>query len=140
MPWRRYCTFKSLGYSCSGSKHVKPEPKKKARRAVRRDLRPIAGLLDDVRAPQFCISVNLDTHYCDFQVAAIILHRGDSINSGHYVCIWKIGPTLLLLEDACTARACTPSDLLALDIDAHLIWYIRRQADEAADVPRSGVD
>ena len=78
------------------------ETRARARRTVRKDLRPIAGLLDDIQVPQFCNSVNLDTHYCDFQVAAIILHRGDSINSGHYVCIWKIGTTLLLLDDAFT--------------------------------------
>ena len=78
----------------------------KDRRSVRKDLRPIAGLLGDIQVPQFCNSVNLDTRTCEFQVAAIILHRGDNVSSGHYVCVWKIGQRLLLLDDACAARVC----------------------------------
>ena len=35
------------------------EVRAKAPRAIRKDLRPIAGLLDDIQVPQFCNSVNL---------------------------------------------------------------------------------
>ena len=53
--------------------------------------------------------------------------------SGHYVCIWKTGDSLLLLDDACTARACTASDMDQLSVDAYLLWYIRRQVTGVTD-------
>ena len=100
----------------------------KDRRAVRKDLRPITRLLDNIQVPQFCNSVNLDTHLCEFKVAALIFHRGATVSSGHYVCIWKTGSELSSLDDSCVARACTAQELSALDHEAYMIWYVR-QAD-----------
>ena len=99
-------------------------------RSIRKDLRPISGILDDISVPQFCNSHNLDVQHLVYQVAAVILHRGQGIDSGHYVCLWKRGLQLLLLDDANTAAPCTPADLGTLATDAYMIWYVRQAPAE----------
>ena len=83
--------------------------------------------------PQFCNSTNLEVQHWVYQVAAVILHRGPDVNSGHYLRLWKRGSQLLFLDDACSAKPCTSSDLEQLNSEAYMIWYTRRQAPAVAD-------
>ena len=105
----------------------------KRRSSIRKDLRPIIDILHPIRMPQFRNSTDVEVSHSTFEVIALLLHRGNRINSGHYVCIWGNGDTLLLLDDACTARTCSATDLERLSTDAYLIWYRRRQASISDD-------
>ena len=67
-----------------------------------------------------------------YEVIALMLHRGNTVHVGHYVCIWKKGPHLWLCDDAHVARACTESDLQHLSSEVYITWYKRRQASPLA--------
>ena len=93
-----------------------------------KSLHAVSRLLDDVMIPTFVDSDSSQCLFLRFKVASIVVHYGDSADSGHYRCLWHENNAVLITDDASATTVCTPSQLEEASANAYLICLVRYDA------------
>ena len=99
----------------------------KRKRTVK-SLHAISRLMDDVMIPIFADLGSLQCLHLRFKVASVIVHYGDSADSGHYRCLWHENNAVLITDDASATAICTPLQHEEASTNAYLICLVRSDA------------
>ena len=57
------------------------------------------------------------------RLSSVIMHRGETPQTGHYRTILNVNDQLMLADDNCQIRLCEAGDLSAMNTDSYLFFY-----------------